>query len=394
MKRVLRSLAIYMIVASMLIVVDTVSYAESSKQTIDVTFNGVKLEFDGNLVSTIGQSYTLSNGELTPFSILYKGTTYLPIRKVSDLFSMEIGWKGDTSTITLSNKSSENKTEDSLQDDSTLQEETFSVNQSIEVAFNSINLKFDGNSVSKIGESYTLYNGETVPFSILYKGTTYLPIRKVSELFDKEVGWNNDTNTVTLGVKSSEEDNDKVVIMTAQAWMSEEASNELFGQNKDDSSTYPVEYLATTGNISVANAGNAIKWNYGGVIPDKYSLTDKPILLSGERFQIRYNYLSKEGDNDLGLGVICINDTEDNVTLYIHDMTINGVLLPELNAFYDDIISLKGYKLAQKIFIDGVDLDNAGIDYSSILEVKFRFEVFDKRFDESYMTDYITISES
>lgn len=54
----------------------------------------------------------------------------------------------------------------------------------IEVLFNNVNLKV---------------NGETVEVdNITYNGTTYAPIRVVAEMLGKEVGWDGDTNTVSI----------------------------------------------------------------------------------------------------------------------------------------------------------------------------------------------------
>lgn len=75
------------------------------------------------------------------------------------------------------------------------------VKETIEVLFNSVNLSVNGSITSKVGENYTLDNSEEVPYSILYKGTTYLPIRKVSEILSKEVGWDGNTSTVSINDK-------------------------------------------------------------------------------------------------------------------------------------------------------------------------------------------------
>lgn len=68
----------------------------------------------------------------------------------------------------------------------------------IQVAFNSINLIINGQTKASIGQSYTLDSGVSVPYSIVYKGTTYLPIRVVSELLDKNVTWDNISKTVSI----------------------------------------------------------------------------------------------------------------------------------------------------------------------------------------------------
>jgi hypothetical protein len=73
--------------------------------------------------------------------------------------------------------------------------------ESINVLFNVVNIKINGVQVAKIGDSYTLSNGEKVPFSISYKGTTYLPMRKLAELLGKEVTWDGKTNTASVNDK-------------------------------------------------------------------------------------------------------------------------------------------------------------------------------------------------
>ncbi len=72
------------------------------------------------------------------------------------------------------------------------------IKQTIEVVFNSVNVSVEGISKGQIGENYMLANGDQVPFSISYKGTTYLPIRKVSELVNKDILWDGNTSTINL----------------------------------------------------------------------------------------------------------------------------------------------------------------------------------------------------
>lgn len=56
--------------------------------------------------------------------------------------------------------------------------------QSIEVMFNSINIEVNGEKV------------ETD--NILFNKTTYVPLRKIAEMLDKEVSWNGTTNTASI----------------------------------------------------------------------------------------------------------------------------------------------------------------------------------------------------
>ncbi|MDD4843020.1 MAG: hypothetical protein PHU31_01630 [Anaerotignum sp.] len=65
--------------------------------------------------------------------------------------------------------------------------------QKIDAILNSINIAVNGEQIAKSGESYTLSNGTKVPYSISYAGTTYLPMRKVAELLNKDVAYANGT---------------------------------------------------------------------------------------------------------------------------------------------------------------------------------------------------------
>ena len=78
-----------------------------------------------------------------------------------------------------------------------------SIMKTIQVAINEVNVSVNGITAGVTGENYILDNGTQVPNSILYNGTTYLPIRKVAEMLGKEVTWNGITRTVGIANSSS-----------------------------------------------------------------------------------------------------------------------------------------------------------------------------------------------
>ena len=78
--------------------------------------------------------------------------------------------------------------------------------KSIDAVMNSVNIRLDGEKVASIDQSYELQNGTKVPYSILYEGTTYLPIRKVSELLDISIDWENESRTVLIESGKKDED--------------------------------------------------------------------------------------------------------------------------------------------------------------------------------------------
>ena len=69
---------------------------------------------------------------------------------------------------------------------------------SITVVINGINITLNGKKIAGINDQFTLDNGSTVPYSILYKGTTYLPMKKLAELLNKEITWDNLTKTAGI----------------------------------------------------------------------------------------------------------------------------------------------------------------------------------------------------
>lgn len=64
--------------------------------------------------------------------------------------------------------------------------------------FNDIRINVDGNDQAQWGEDYTLADGSSAPYSIVYKDTTYLPMRKIAEMNGKAIYWNGDSNTAAM----------------------------------------------------------------------------------------------------------------------------------------------------------------------------------------------------
>lgn len=68
----------------------------------------------------------------------------------------------------------------------------------IDVIFNQVRINVDGLDKIQWDENIDLGDGEEAPSSIMYKGTTYLPMRKLANLMGKDVRWNGDSNTVSV----------------------------------------------------------------------------------------------------------------------------------------------------------------------------------------------------
>jgi hypothetical protein len=75
--------------------------------------------------------------------------------------------------------------------------------QTIEATLNSVNIKVNGDQVASIGENYTLDNGKHTATSIVFNETTYVPIRRIGELLDAEIGWDQSSGSVTIRGKDA-----------------------------------------------------------------------------------------------------------------------------------------------------------------------------------------------
>lgn len=119
----------------------------------------------------------------------------------------------------------------------------------LELMLNNVNITVDGKKVANKGEAYTLNNGATVPFSMIYNGTTYLPVRKISELLGKEIGWDGKTGTVVIGAQPS---NDTTVDETSILGI----MNKLAANGKTTGDIY------VTGDITVSKTGEVVPGIY------------------------------------------------------------------------------------------------------------------------------------
>lgn len=94
----------------------------------------------------------------------------------------------------------------------------------IKLHLNALNLEIDDKTIANKGSDFELDNGEKVTNSILYKGTTYLPLRKIADIFAKEIAWDQETRTVSLKTNQKE--------TTYNAEFNQKFIHEIFGKPK------------------------------------------------------------------------------------------------------------------------------------------------------------------
>ena len=143
-------------------------------QNLTITYNG-------NV-----QRFKNAKGDVV-YPISYQGTTYLPIRSISCLFETEIEWNGDTNSIHLGKGSLDTIAAESIPTfiAGTNQDITVELNQDIKIYHN--------NQV----QTFKDVTGKVV-YPLSYQGTTYLPVRAISNLYNANIAWDGATETVKI----------------------------------------------------------------------------------------------------------------------------------------------------------------------------------------------------
>ncbi len=112
--------------------------------------------------STIAPRIILNGSQLPTEAVIINGSTFVPIRAVSESLGATVGWNGTTRAVTIQ------------QPDQRIQ--------------------------FIVGSTVATVNGQTVttPASFIMNGSTMVPLRFISETLGLRVDWNGTTRTVTL----------------------------------------------------------------------------------------------------------------------------------------------------------------------------------------------------
>lgn len=152
-------------------------------KNINVT-TGIKINVDG-------AEFIPVDSEGAPVEVfLYNGTTYLPVRGISNLFGLGIEWDNETKSVYLGSRGGQTLPKYSGKAD--VSTSPFAVEAKNITVFTGASIYYNDEYFVPTGS-----DGEVVEV-FLYNGTTYLPVRAVSNLMNTDIDWDQANKTVLL----------------------------------------------------------------------------------------------------------------------------------------------------------------------------------------------------
>jgi len=152
--------------------------AMQENRRVNITYRGINITIDGKELIPVDAA----GRSVEPF--IYNGTTYLPVRGVANALDLSVDWDSDTNTVLLtSGGTAITPVEKAKSSHSTVSES---------ITYRDIQILLNGEKLIPKGADGSIVE----PF--IMDGTTYLPVRAVSEALALFVDWNNETDTVIL----------------------------------------------------------------------------------------------------------------------------------------------------------------------------------------------------
>lgn len=118
------------------------------------------------------------------YALVYEDATYLPLRAIGEALGKNVNWNEKTKTITLEG---ERTAKDSSNKYIKGEKQTVWVQ-----VRDDFTIVIDGKE-----KTFRTSAGKEI-YPLLYDGSTYLPLRAIGQIMDKDVAWDKDTKTVTL----------------------------------------------------------------------------------------------------------------------------------------------------------------------------------------------------
>lgn len=191
-KSLIRVLSVVLAVTILSACLGLTAGAELKLNAGDITVNtGIKINVDG-------KEFVPVDSEGVPVEVfLYEGTTYLPVRGISNLFGLGIEWDDATKSVYLGTREGADlpvlgTAADVAASPFAFESKTITVYTGVSIYFND--------------EYFQPTDSEGFAVEVfLYNGTTYLPVRAISKLMNAEIDWDQANKTVLLSVAAEEE---------------------------------------------------------------------------------------------------------------------------------------------------------------------------------------------
>jgi len=215
------------------------------------------------------QSFKNVKGE-NVYPISYQGTTYLPIRSISSLFKIKIKWDGEKNSIFLGKGELDKISAESVSKFKSGENEKITVilNEDIKIYY------------KDEVQTFKDVNGKIV-YPLSYQGTTYLPIRAISNLYNADIEWERETSTVSIEKRKNitESNTSKEQTSKPENNISKEETN------KPEETTPKEEQTKTEENTpkeeTTKSEDNTSKEETTAVIlPDKVTLNNNEIVMN------------------------------------------------------------------------------------------------------------------
>ncbi len=199
----MRRLIIFFIVISLIASNGTIVFANNNTNIAIISQKKIIVYLKPDVtveLNNIKQVFYDSMG-IVVYPIIYNGSTYLPVRAISGLMNEPIEWDGASKTVfigkTLSdpNKVIPDVSSESASNANAADSNRNTIKPKMVYAYlkPDVLVMFDF-----VLQSFCDANGVRV-YPIIYNGTTYLPIRAVSELMNEPIEWDGTTKTVIIG---------------------------------------------------------------------------------------------------------------------------------------------------------------------------------------------------
>jgi len=156
------------LVVTLSIFIFTLCISACALETITVDSNNMNIVVDGERVYAD--------------NFVYQGTTYVPLRRIAEMLGKKVDWNAEIYGAFITDGG-----EVILSEDTTAGLETQKA-INIDVEKNTMKLFVNDNQVEAD--------------NFVYRNTTYVPLRKISEMLEKDVIWEQFSNTASIGKKS------------------------------------------------------------------------------------------------------------------------------------------------------------------------------------------------